>query len=404
MSSLAGMAKKLATVLPANTVRRISKMTDGIEQAGVYGIMGKEIIGINAPKMLKIRNMDEFVDSAISELGNTAGYFGSGYLITKLTETLIPKLTKTNIPNLAANKMYDVGQSILLCMVPGSILYAMPFIRNYITGKRTGTTGFTDMVGHMSFAKQPKTEYKSDMKRFKRTALAVLGIGAALGVGGFAYCKRLALKGVKIADKPLAKFWNKNFLFEEGKFKKMPDSVGLFFWGLPAYAGWIHASRQWEERAEQTVKMLNFFAMFYFLPKAVQSWLKSPKNYDKGFLTALKTHTLKGAKKAGVNFNSKKQVTQLMTELGYSAAKKSTVLKTRGVHKAVAYLSSVVGLFVSNWIANSLAIDLTAKLAKKEQKKYGKIFIEKFNSNPDGWQSPTFPSFAANAGVASRNM
>ncbi len=374
-----GTAKYLTTALPSNVVRRLGNMMDGIEKAGVYGIMGKEVVGINAPKMLRIRNGNEFVDSAVSELGNTAGYFGIGALLTLGMGKLFPKM--------AGKEMYNIGQSILLCCVPGSVLYAMPFIRNYVSAKRTGTTGFTELVGHTSFVKQSKADYDKDVRYFKNTALSVLGVGAALGFGGLAYCKRLANKGVVKAHNAFTKFWRNTFMFKGGKFKNMGDNVGLWFWGLPAYAGWIHASRQKEERNEQVVKMLNFFAMFYFLPKAVQAWLKSPKNYDKHFIKHLKNNK--------VDFNDKKAVIALMDKLKYSKVKQAKFLKTRGVHKAIAYLASVGGLFVSNWIANSVAIDITAGIARRQQKKYGKLFVDKFNNRPNGWQSPTFPAFSA---------
>lgn len=385
--------------LATNWVQRLAQRRTGdwalkamgkVEEQGTFGTLGKEMFGINAPKMIRVRGWDEFLDSTTSELGNTAGYFGAGFGLDKLIGGLFKKL--------ADKDAFILGKSIVLNLVPASILYAMPFFRNYITAKHTGSTRFLDIIGAKTLAPpQSKEEFDQKERYYLRTGASIVGGATLLSLAGLTRGVVRARKGLAFASKGLtqkaAQWFGKHFTFQNGDFRRMSTATGLWFWGLPAYAGWMHAARDKSERVEVLIKTINFFAMFYFLDVGIQKLLGTSKTYNKELIQQLQAmankaaHTAsKGEKSTGKISFTKANLTNAMDKLGYNATKQKKYLKVWGVHKGAGYLASVVALFASNYLANSISIWATGRRVKREQAAAGQQRIDLFSQN--GWQSP----------------
>jgi hypothetical protein len=374
--------------------QQAEKMMTTIESKGTYGALGKEMFGINAPKMIRVRGWKEFWDSSISELGNTFGYFGMGFAISKVLNGLFKPLI--------GKEAFTLGKSIALNLLPASVLYAMPFIRNYISAQHVGSTRFLDVIGLGSLAPpQSKEEFEADERRYIKTAGFVLG-GAAL-LSGLSVARGVvrARKGLAFASKGLTKsaasWFKKHFNFEGGQFSKMSSGTSLYFWGLPAYAGWMHASRDNTERVEVGIKAANFFIMFHFLDKWIQKIYGNGKTYNKELIQQLKTQQNQTKhvgrrllKSTNISF-TKANLKKAMTSLGYNQAQQAKYLRRWGVHKGLAYVTSTVGLFLSNYIASSLSILATKHQVERAKTKIGQEKINAFSHV--GWESPVLSKY-----------
>jgi hypothetical protein len=184
-------------------------------------------------------------------------------------------------------------------------MWAMPFVRNYVTAKRTGTDQFADVI-----TKRPQAvglpappDLQASLNRYKKQIATILGLGAlgsvlSLGVGflgirkgcGEKLLPKLLEEGRSVYDalrahnalKPLiaskpgeatslrqravklaGQIKLDSLLLKDGKFSNFSGLPALLFWGLPAYGGWIHASRDHYEKREQLIKFANFVACFF---------------------------------------------------------------------------------------------------------------------------------------------
>jgi hypothetical protein len=87
--------------------------------------------------------------------------------------------------------------------------------------------------------------------------------GSALFVGGCKLAISRALQPQWL-DNLFKKDWfAKKLLLESGSFRNFSALSALLFWGIPAYAGWYHASRDPFEKKEQPLKFLAFLGSFF---------------------------------------------------------------------------------------------------------------------------------------------
>lgn len=251
----------------------------------VYGVLGalesypvldtvtKEVVGINAPKIALTRSDTERKDVAISEIGNTMAFGVGGVLVDQLLKRTFAGAQKAGASQ-TAQRWAVLGRSLGVYSTIFSLMWAIPFIRNYVTAKQTGSVSFADVIKanhhHSGTSHDQKAVLKEALSYYQDQARTILGLGA-LGTVASAGLARLAAQKEawphRLEKLFNAKFMNHNvmntLLLKEGRFAGFGGMPALLFWGLPAYGGWIHASRDPYERKEQWLKFVNFVACFF---------------------------------------------------------------------------------------------------------------------------------------------
>ncbi len=362
----------------------INSVFTHLENRPVFEVMSKEIMGINAPKTLIVRSSDEMVDVAFNEVGNTAGFFGGGFALQWLIDKLHNKLDtlpegKALTGSLAErSKLWrQAGKSIAISSVLFSLMWAMPFFRNYITAVRTGTDDYTEVIGSGAsgsahdgsspwLSSDKEKAFENHKAGYLSTAFTTLGLGFGLGVlallGSHTAIKRgvplgkelgelLKTEALSFGDKAKrflgkAGEWTRKTLgFESGEFKKFGDIHAALFWGLPAYGGWIAASRDGYEKKEQVLKAANFFVWFFGLPALIRS--NYVKKYPEKLVKYIKKHDIKRVTKALIEDRI-----EGMNKLGLSKMDKEKALEVWQSQSVVSLLSSIILLGVSPSILN----------------------------------------------------
>lgn len=370
----------------------VQKPMTRVENLGVYGIIAKELFGINSPKIIEVRNVDELKDSATNELSNTIGYFGLGAITNTVYNWAFKGVKQATTFQREAKIM---GKSWAMCLTLGSFIWSVPFIRNYITAGNTGTTKFTRLIGESSLlSKQTPAEFKREKKRFLNTALAVFGSGLALSAAVLIGARRAIRKG-RFNAPDLIKKMAEKFKFGEGNFKHMNNYHAAWFWGLPCYLGLIHASREKHEKIEQGIKALSFFAMFFAVPEGIKRIFLRNKFYPQKMLNHFKEtpkHLLDAtnpvAKELQVSF-SKAGIKDLLSrpEFSHLADKKSKLLTNWGMQQFSAYLGSTIALFISNYAANAISINLTSKRVNQHERDWANKRFKTMDAHTV-WKSP----------------
>lgn len=263
---------------------------------GLATILTKEILGINSPKIalgFYRGGPKEGLDNFVSEFGNTVGYFGGGMVLDWGLSKLRP---------LFKNAMwFNLGKSLALFSTLGAFYWAMPFLRNYITAKTSGSTQFKDVINeekNVSVSLQNPPEQKENLNvkltEYRNGFLKIQGIGVGIGVAALALT---ALASHKIPWKGLlthkrfnewfilpqdvqnkaGKFWGLLQIKEEQSLLAgMNGPQSLFFWGIPAYIGWYQASRDELEKKEVILKFFGFLFGFYAAPKFIGAFFGNP--------------------------------------------------------------------------------------------------------------------------------
>ncbi len=377
MSLSAKLTHRLASGPLGRTARRA--MAD-IDSAGTFGVLGKELSGINLPRIINVRGMGERLDTAVLELGNSAGSFGGMAVLNWVTD----KFFRTGLKDKAA---WVFGKSVFLNSTMFAYLFAMPFFRNHITAMREGTTRFADVIGsNDGSSAQSQEDFKRKDERYLNTGLAVVGSGLAIGLAGLARGAVQAKKGAPFAVGNIAKYWRKNFNYKGGHFKNMTTPSALVFWAASTYTGWIASARDKYERVEAGIKFANFFVMFYLLDVAIQKVLGTAKTYNKAIISHMKKHyTGRSGLFKKINF-SQDNMKATFKALGYDAKTQSKYLKIWGAHRMLGYAGSAAGLFISNWVANNISMAATAKRVKQQRETHGKQLMT--NLLQADWHSP----------------
>ncbi len=254
----------------------LSKGFAALERNPSLEIFVKEVIGINAPRIALARSATEMFDVAVSETGNTLGFFGIGYGLDALLKQVYKK-TATNTHGMSWSHL---GKSYALFSVLFAWMWAMPFFRNAITAQKTGKTNFKDVIqgAHQSGKTGSNANTQDDAPEKTAEAFYRKGsIGMGLGILGALLAIALT-RGRASSGKPLGKMaqlFNK-LTVENGSFAKLKDIHALLFWGLPAYVGWMQAARDKYEYKEWVLKFASF-AFCFFVPKQIMKRVFQPK-------------------------------------------------------------------------------------------------------------------------------
>jgi hypothetical protein len=241
-----------------------------LETRPVWDTLAKEVVGINAPRIAVTRTQDERLDVAVSELGNTAGLVGAGVVTEQASHGLFRTLGQKANTSLNARHWETLGRSGAIYSVIFALMWAMPFVRNYITAKRTGQTAFADVITHRTAGQQTQDEadLQDKLSGYAKTIGAVMGLGglaAAASWGGSLAAMRSGLALPKVG-----RWLVKNMALKRGRFSDFSGMKAVLFWGLPAYGGWLHASRDPYEKKEQLLKFFAFVVCFTAPQKLAQ--------------------------------------------------------------------------------------------------------------------------------------
>jgi hypothetical protein len=252
--------------------------------------LAKEVVGINAPKMLITRSPQERAEVSLFEVGNTIGFFGGGALLEKAVDSMFGLHPEKFGP------WQRVGKSFGMYAMLFGFMTAMAFIRNYYTAKKTGSTAYTQVIGAettQQLASHHQAKLDQHLVHLKKQIFGILGAGAGLGLGMLllskqAASRQLAVPGwVKAIDNFKIQFRNSSHRLVLPNSKFLTDFgilPGLLFWGLPSYAGAIAASRDQYEAKEQVLKFINF-STFFAVPSILAQALT--KNRLAGFAIGL---------------------------------------------------------------------------------------------------------------------
>lgn len=297
-----------------------------LESRAVLDTITKEVVGINAPKIAVTRSNTERLDVATSEIGNTVAAFGLGGLLNYGLGRLFKKAQAEGASQLSKNWAV-LARSGAIYSTIFALMWAMPFIRNYLTAKRTGSTEFTEVIGAKKTAQNQANLHKA-LSDYKRKIAAILGLGLAgaamfTGLGKLAVARKWGMGVLKtLFDKPRLAA---NLLLKNGSFNSFSGTQAVLFWGVPAYGGWIQASRDPYEKKEQVLKFLNFVTCFS-LPQVLANSYFGKK--------------LEGLLPAGVEHTYKDITTRLSGET------KDRALKLWGRKNLTGLLASIVLLGV----------------------------------------------------------
>jgi len=223
----------------------------------------------------------------------------------------------------------------------------------------------------------------------------VLTAGLLAGVLGFGVATRQAAKLASQFTRSEAHYlpkWLKalswkepwftkaNFMFTDGKFSNLNGAHAFWFWGIPAYAGWFHASREKTERTEIVFKAVNFFVMFFGVQRALQAILRHPQFYSKPLLDAFKKYNLANPKDPLAW--GKEAFKTLGEQLNAAPETITRWSNNHDAHNTISYFGSTAALFISNWLANDMSQWVTGKRMAPRRQAMGEEVLSKLNTAP----------------------
>ncbi|HEY9687593.1 MAG TPA: hypothetical protein V6C52_11505 [Coleofasciculaceae cyanobacterium] len=234
-----------------------------LEQQTLWDTMTKEFLGVNLPRIVFTRTQDERWDSAVNEIGNSIAIFGIGGLLDQGLKRLY-QTVQAQGGNAA--KWSVVCRSGALYSAIFSLMWAMPFARNYLTARRTGKTVFTDVIGSCNSAiAGHQDNVQESMTNSKRRFWKILALGGAATAlfafgGRWAAGKNMSLGLLKrlFQSKGAQDF----LLLKDGSFEDYSGWKAVLSCAVPAYAGWYDAARDPYEKKEQILKFVSFVTGF----------------------------------------------------------------------------------------------------------------------------------------------
>jgi hypothetical protein len=244
----------------------LAKSLDFLQKNRMTDIITREITGNNIPHILITRNHDELIDQSISQFGNTAAYFGTGFLMSKVLDT-IPKLFKKELTPIT-QPWFHLGKSFSIFSLITAINLAMPFLRNYITTRRTHTTNYADMVGAKGKAAETPNQEEAALKKDKNRFLTIMGIGASISASLMALTM-LLMKRQKALPKLLKQVHNWIGL-KDGKFQNFNSYSAVLFWVIPTFTGLMMAARDQYEQKELALRFVAFNLAFFVFPHTIE--------------------------------------------------------------------------------------------------------------------------------------
>jgi hypothetical protein len=274
-----------------------------LEQNPIADMLFKDVTGYNLPRLATVRTGNEFWDTLTGELSNTGITLGGTLLLPQLFQKLLARLANmpvntlkkeiTNPDTIAlATKTARLGSAFGYLTLWASLYWAAPFFRNWLTLVHSKTSDFEGMVGLDKRAKATSAspEKLREKKRFQlKGMLQVLAVGATLSAAsalGFGLAARkMAQSGGKALNGSAAKLVNnlfKRFDLQGPQGNQVaPGMATLLFWSLPAYFGWLQASRSPNEFKENLLKTVNSNLWFFCMtPLVKRSFLKQFKDID----------------------------------------------------------------------------------------------------------------------------
>ncbi|MDH4378958.1 MAG: hypothetical protein QE263_03515 [Vampirovibrionales bacterium] len=264
----------------------------------------QEVAGSNLPKTFMTRTSNERVDVAAGQFGGTVAFFGSGWGLDKLLNWAYKRfahidlnaLKESTVPIAAMEKRHlwaISGKSAAIFAIQGALYWAVPFARNILTAKRTGSGNFADVITNGN--QQPVTteqkrakaqEAKEKIAYCKRMVCKILGGGALVALGALG----LAAVGIKRGwgiGQLKGQWGNKlleTFALARGDLGNYPKWSQFLFIAVASYAGWIHAVRDKFELKEQLLQFGGFLFGWFGPP----AWAKTL--FNKRFQSLLEKH------------------------------------------------------------------------------------------------------------------
>ncbi len=259
-----------------------------LERNPLAELVVKDVLGFNIPKIAFTRTWKERFDAATLELSNTSITLLSSLVLPRLLRTPARILSGSPVAGLVGKPLEAMSARTKLARLAVSFGFMFPFatafwaaafFRNWLTIKRTKTANFENLIGldsgnALKGKRSAEEEMRYQMGMVKKIMALGVGLGA-LAMTGFG----LAARGAK--GKALGA--GMNWLFTKFALQgKNADQVNkglatLVFWLLPAYGGWIHASRSKNELWEQSIKAANGMMWFsFFTPYVVDPLFKKP--------------------------------------------------------------------------------------------------------------------------------
>ncbi len=267
-----------------------------VESYPVLDTTIKEMAGINAPKIALTRSNTERKDVAISEIGNTMAFGVGGVAVDQFLKQVFKQAQKETA-TAASQRWATIGRSMGVYSTIFSLMWAMPFVRNYITAKQTGSVSFTDVIKANHKNKPHLHDQKAALGEaldyYRNKALGIIGLGGAATLASAGLAKMAASAKRPVGQKFLdwlfvtsgkgnaQKTLANRLLLKGGEFAGFGGLPALLFWGIPAYGGWLHASRDPYEKKEQWLKFGNFVACFFLPPVVMDKIFKS--RFEKHF-------------------------------------------------------------------------------------------------------------------------
>jgi hypothetical protein len=274
-----------------------------LEENPIAEILFKDVTGYNLPRLATVRSPNEFWDTLTGEMGNTSISLGGTLMLPPLFQKVMSRFTRIPLEQIKkqvtdpkmlalATKTARLGSSLGYLTLWASLFWATPFFRNWLTLTRSKNGNFESMIGLEKNSPSSSPEKLKEAKRFQLNGLfQVLTVGAALSaasvLGGAQLARRLATKPLQAKNTSSKMVNTLEWLFKQFDLKgKKTDQPGtpistLIFWSLPAYFGWLQASRSPNEFKENLLKTVNSNLWFFCMTPLVKKFfLKQYQSID----------------------------------------------------------------------------------------------------------------------------
>ncbi|MBY0405277.1 MAG: hypothetical protein K2X66_15365, partial [Cyanobacteria bacterium] len=260
-------------------------------------VLVSKILGNMMPRIAITRSWDEKKEVAFNEVTQTAGFFLTLPIASKLfnpiqgwfsgiSSDLIKMkndeaFTKVSGEALQQLKMAKLGKSMGVSAVIACLMLMMPYWRNYRTIERTGFSDYKKVValgGKQIPTEEDRKQAKIANQRNLHWIKTFLGMAAATSLLTMAGAGLIARRGTKmLAEGGLLNPTRLGALFKDwafvgknsNQFNAIEKSVKQTFWvwGVPSFAGWFAGCRDAYEVVEQTVKFATFILGYVATPK-----------------------------------------------------------------------------------------------------------------------------------------
>lgn len=279
-----------------------------LEKRPLAELLAKDIFGNDVPQIAMTRTWAERLDTATLVLTDTAMTLLSSLLVPRMLRHAASWLSGISVKDLAAPvsketrpatplKLARLAVAFGFAFPFASAFLAVPLFRNWLTMKRTQSGDFESMIGFNKTAKhatlpspQANRSLQEKQDEQKNRALRILLIGASFGSASLI---ALSMAARRLSNATHGSVWENVRQFLEQRHPKSletlfthfdlqgkqtnelaPGAAQLLFWGLPAYSGWIHASRSKNERRERTIQAFNGIFWFFCGGKLTGTFFK----------------------------------------------------------------------------------------------------------------------------------